>query len=161
MSTSPNETLERNRHPACLLEARRGFGRAAHASPCLSGGGCSAMRSAKLMNAIVRTLTFLACLFLVFQAGAEKAKPFIFKPSNGKGPYSVVLWLHGYRGYSPTGYFPGEKVEAMQKHADAIGAVIIGFPATTDLGDNTQQWSEEPPADHAYIQARLKEIAKT
>jgi len=43
---------------------------------------------------------------------------------------------------------------------DAIGAVIIGFPATADLGDNTQQWSEEPVADHAYIQARLQEIGK-
>jgi predicted esterase len=49
----------------------------------------------------------------------------------------------------------------MQKHADALGAVIIGFPATTDLGDGTQQWSEEPVADHAYIQAKLKEIGKT
>jgi len=48
----------------------------------------------------------------------------------------------------------------MQMHADAIGAVIVGFPATTDLGDGTQQWSEEPVADHAYIQARLKQIEK-
>ncbi len=49
----------------------------------------------------------------------------------------------------------------MQKHADTMGAVIIGFPATTDLGDDTQQWSEEPVADHAYIQWKLKEIGRT
>jgi len=113
------------------------------------------------MQTVVFTMSFLACLFLVFEAKAEKAKPFIFKPSGLKGPYPVVVWLHGYRGYSVEGYFPGEKAEAMQKHAEAIGAVIVGFPGTTDIGDNTQQWSEEPVADHAYVQARLKEIAKT
>jgi len=109
----------------------------------------------------MRILTFLACLFLTFPAWAEKAKPFIFKPSGGKGPRPVALWLHGYRGYSPEGYFPGAKAEAMQKQAESIGAVIIGFPATTDLGDGTQQWSEKPATDHAYIQAQLKELAKT
>jgi len=116
---------------------------------------------AKLMQSVVFTMGFLACLLLAFESHAEKAKPFIFKPSGLKGPYPVVVWLHGYRGYSAEGYFPGEKAEAMQKHAEAIGAVIVGFPGTTDIGDNTQQWSEEPVADHAYIQARLKEIAKT
>ncbi len=89
---------------------------------------------------------------------AEKPKPFVIKPSKGVGPFPVALWLHGYRGYSPTGY--GENAETMQRHADAIGAVIIGFPATTELGDGTQQWSEEPVADHAYIQDRLKQMEK-
>ena len=81
-----NQTLETNRRPASPCDAGRRFGRASHAPPCVSEGGRSDLRSAKLMNAIVRTLTFLACLFLVFQARTEKAKPFIFKPSNGKGP---------------------------------------------------------------------------
>src|SRR5262249_33084411 len=103
-------------------------------------------------------LALLACGSL---ACAEKPRAFLFKPSNGSGPFPVALWLHGYRGYSPSGYFPGESESAMQKHADAIGAVIIGFPATTDLGDGSQQWSEEPVADHAYIQMRLKELEKT
>lgn len=92
---------------------------------------------------------------------AEKARPFIFIPTNSPGPFPVVLWLHGYRGYTAEGYFPGEIAAAMQKHSDSLGAAIIGFPATTDLGDNTQQWSEEPVADNAYIQWRLKEIAVT
>src|SRR5690242_19767518 len=95
----------------------------------------SPRRSAKLMLSIIRKLAFLACLFLILPANAEKAKPFIYTPANGHAPYPVVLWLHGYRGYSPNGYFPSAKAEAMQKHADTIGAVIIGFPATTDLGD--------------------------
>ncbi len=104
----------------------------------------------------------LAILFCVTHlAMAEKAEQFVIKPSKGDGPFPVALWLHGYRGYSPDGYFPGGKPAALQKHADTIGAVIIGFPATTDLGDDTQQWSEEPVADHAYIQDRLLQISKT
>lgn len=110
---------------------------------------------------VTAPILILLCLLLAFPASAEKAKPFVFKPSSGSGPYPVVLWLHGYRGYSPNGYAPGAAAEAMQKHADAIGAVILGFPATTDLPDNTQQWSEDPATDHAYIQERLKEISQT
>jgi len=110
-----------------------------------------------------RIQAILAAAILIFgnNARAEKSKAFIFTPSEGVGPFPVALWLHGYRGYSPDGDFPGETPTAMQKHADKLGAVIIGFPATTDLGDSTQQWSEEPVADHAYIQARLNAISKT
>jgi predicted esterase len=111
----------------------------------------------------IRLCLFVSVVIFAFTvaARAEKAKPFVFIPTNGAGPFPVALWLHGYRGYSAEGYFPNETAAAMQKHADILGAAIIGFPATADLGDNTQQWSEEPVADHAYIQARLKEIAKT
>ena len=105
------------------------------------------------MKSIVVTIIF----FLVAVVSeAAKPKPFLFVPKSAAEPMPVAVWLHGYRGYSPTGYFPGETSEAMQKHADTLGAVIIGFPATTDLGDGTQQWSEEPVADHAYIQDKLK-----
>ena len=113
------------------------------------------------MKNITPTVIVAALLALTFEANAEKAKPFVFAPSKDAGPFPVALWLHGYRGYSTDGYFPGETTAAMQKHADTLGAVIIGFPATTDLGDSTQQWSEEPIADHAYIQSRLKEIGKS
>ena len=114
-----------------------------------------------MKQTIIRIIAATALLAFVLTARAEKASPFVFTPTNGTGPFPVALWLHGYRGYSAQGYFPGETAAAMQKHADALGVVIIGFPATTDLGDNTQQWSEEPVADHAYIQSRLKEIGKT
>lgn len=103
-----------------------------------------------------RIMVFLGLLVFGASARAEKPKAFFFKPSDGKGPFPVAVWLHGYRGYSPAGYVPGETEAAFQKQADALGAVIIGFPGTTDLGDGTQQWSEEPVADHAYIQDRLK-----
>jgi predicted esterase len=106
-------------------------------------------------------LSILACLFAAFPVRAQKSNPFVFTPASGKGPFPVILWLHGYRGYSPDGYYPGGKKEAMQKHADTIGAVIIGFPATTELGDGTQKWTEEPATDYAYIQGRLAEIVKT
>lgn len=113
------------------------------------------------MRNFIRVVAVAVLLAVIPEAHAEKAKPFIFIPTNGTGPFPVALWLHGYRGYSAAGYFPGETTAAMQKHADKLGAVIIGFPGTTDLGDSTQQWSEEPVADHAYIQSRLKEIGKT
>src|SRR4051812_9225706 len=114
------------------------------------------------MNMRNGILTIVAAAVLGFTtvARAEKAKPFIFVPAKGGGPFPVAVWLHGYRGYTPDGYFRGATAAAMQKHADEIGAVIIGFPATTDLGDNTQQWSEEPVADHAYVQAMIKEVGK-
>ena len=91
---------------------------------------------------------------------AGKPAGFVIKPTKGEGPFPVAVWLHGYRGYSPDGYCPGATREALQGHADALGAVIVGFPATTELADGTAQWSEEPVADHAYIQERLKEIAR-
>jgi predicted esterase len=109
------------------------------------------------MKHIFATIAF----FLVAVVSvAAKPKHFMFVPKGAAEPFPVAVWLHGYRGYSPDGYFPGETAEAMQKHADALGAVIVGFPATTDLGDDTQQWSEEPVADHAYIQDRLKTLTK-
>jgi predicted esterase len=114
-----------------------------------------------MIRQIFRSIAAAIVLTFLFNVHADKAKPFIFVPSKGAGPFAVALWLHGYRGYSPGGYFPGETAAAMQKHADTLGAVIIGFPGTTDLGDDTQQWSEEPMADHAYIQSRLKEIGET
>ena len=81
------------------------------------------------MKAFIATVVLAFSLF----AHADKPKEFVFTPSKGDGPFPVALWLHGYRGYSPEGYFPGETADAMQRHADALGAVIIGFPATTDL----------------------------
>jgi len=112
------------------------------------------------MKLSLRTITATLLLCLALETQAEKAKPFIFIPSKGDGPFPVAVWLHGYRGYTPDGYFRGATPAAMQKHADDIGAVIIGFAATTDLGDDTQQWSEEPVADHAYVQAMIKEVGK-
>ncbi|MBK1884793.1 hypothetical protein JIN85_20455 [Luteolibacter pohnpeiensis] len=105
-------------------------------------------------------LVALALFLVATVSEAAKPKHFIFVPKAAAEPMPVAVWLHGYRGYSPDGYFPGETAEAMQKHADALGAVILGFPATTDLGDDTQQWSEEPVADHAYVQDRLRALTK-
>jgi predicted esterase len=112
-----------------------------------------------------RSLRIIVILTLVAAGGrslaAGKPRAFVFKPAKGSGPFPVAVWLHGYRGYSPAGYVPGQTPAALQKHADALGAVIVGFPATVDLGDGTQQWSEEPATDHAYVQARLRQLEKT
>jgi len=116
---------------------------------------------APFLRYFLRTLVMLVCLTYASAAPVDKPKAFLFKPTRGAGPFPVAVWLHGYRGYLPTGYFPGEAEAAMQKHADEMGAVIVGFPGTIDLGDGTQRWTEEPAADHAYIQGRLKQIEKT
>jgi predicted esterase len=108
------------------------------------------------MKFILRSIAVPTFLAFAFLTHAENAKPFVFWPKGAAGPFPIVVWLHGYRGYSPDGYFPGASRAAMQKHADALGAVIIGFPATTDLGDGTQQWSEDPVKDHLYIQSNLR-----
>ena len=107
----------------------------------------------------MKHLLATALLFLLAAIShAAKPKPFIFVPKDATEPMPVALWLQGYCGYSPLGPMPGETAEAMQKLADTLGAVILGFPATTDLGDDTQQWTEEPVADQAYIQDRLKTL---
>lgn len=112
------------------------------------------------MHGVPKPLFLIAVLFFCLSAVLQAEKPmhFLFVPKDAKGPLPVVVWLHGYRGYSPAGYMPGETEESMQKHADALGAVILGFPATTDLGDDTQQWSEEPVADQPYVQDRLQTL---
>lgn len=104
-------------------------------------------------------IVFLFCVLAV-GARAQKAKHFVVVPKGAPEPWPVAVWLHGYRGYLPDSYAPGAPADMMQKHADALGAVIIGFPATTDLGDGTQQWAEEPVADHAYVQDRIKTLTK-
>ncbi len=109
------------------------------------------------MKSLILSALLISAAFL----RAEKPAEFVITPSTGEGPFPVALWLHGLSRIFSNGIFSGESREAMQKHADLLGAVIIGFPATTDLGDNTQQWSEETVADHAYIQTRLKKIAAT
>ncbi len=94
-------------------------------------------------------------LFVVLALSAEaKPDPIIYLPKGGQ-QFRVAVWLHGYRGY------PGVlKERFLQDVADSLKIAIVGFPATTELGDNTQQWSEEPTADHAYIQERLASLAE-
>lgn len=105
-----------------------------------------------MQRTLVFLLAFLAQATLSF---AAKPDPIVFTPKSQKSDVPVVVWLHGYRG------FPGVLKEAyFQEFADSLGAAIVGFPGTTDLGDNTQQWSEEPVADHAYIQFRLALLAR-
>jgi hypothetical protein len=91
---------------------------------------------------------------------AQKAQPFVFTPTNSAGPFPVVLWLHGYRGYSPSGYFPGAAALEMQKHADTLGAAIIGFPATIDLGDGRSNGLRIPPKITLTFRRDLKRLAK-
>jgi predicted esterase len=84
-----------------------------------------------------------------------KPEPIVYLPKSGGQNLKVAVWLQGYRGY------PGVIKESyFQDFADRLNIAIIGFPATADLGDDTQQWSEEPSADHAYIQDRLAVLAK-
>jgi predicted esterase len=101
----------------------------------------------------------LLCSFAVFCAlvlsGFAKPDATVYLPANGPTHCKVAVWLQGYRGY------PGLiKEPYLQEIADRLGIAIVGFPATTELDDETQQWSEEPAADNAYIQERLRELAQ-
>lgn len=103
------------------------------------------------MKSLVSTLLFLALAV----AGFSKPPPVVYTPKRGGQNLKVAVWLQGYRGY------PGViKEPFFQDFADRLNIAIVGFPATTELGDDTQQWSEEPSADHAYIQERLSVLAK-
>jgi predicted esterase len=81
-------------------------------------------------------------------ARLEKLEPVVCFPANATGQVPVAVWLHGYRA------FPSvmEDKAWFQGVADKLGVAIIGIPGTTMLDDGTPAWSEQPPADHAYIQ---------
>jgi predicted esterase len=94
-------------------------------------------------------------LFVLTVTGFPKPDPVIYMPKSGGQHLKVAVWLQGYRGYPGIirgGYF--------QDFADRLNIAIVGFPATTNLSDHTQQWSEEPSADHAYLQERLATLAQ-
>lgn len=96
-------------------------------------------------------------LFLVATAchAAVKPESVVYYPAGVTKPVPVAVWLHGYRG------FPGalSDKEYFQATADKLKIAIIGIPGTTVLTDDTLVWSEEPAADHHYIQEVLSRLA--
>ena len=83
-----------------------------------------------------------------------KPKPVVFIPEKRGESLPVAVWLHGYRS------FPGALNDPyFQTVADKLGIAIVGIPGTTTLDDDSLQWSEEPAADHAYIQEVLTNVA--
>jgi predicted esterase len=105
----------------------------------------------KNMKHILILLVSLAA----YSVAVAKPEAILYLPKERSGKIPTAVWLHGYRGY------PGALKEVyFQEFADRLGIAIIGFPGTTDLGDDTQQWSEEPVADQAYIQMRLHELGE-
>ena len=102
----------------------------------------------------MKAFSSLILIVSLVVAASAKPAPVIYLPKDGGAHLKVAVWLQGYRGY------PGVIKEAyFQDAADRLKIAIVGFPATTELGDETQQWAEEPAADHAYIQERLAKIA--
>jgi predicted esterase len=93
-------------------------------------------------------LLVLALLLPRAAAGAGKLEPVVCFPAKATGQVPVAIWLHGYRA------FPSEMEDRAyyQGVADKLGVAIIGIPGTTMLEDGTPVWSEQPAADHAYIQ---------
>ncbi|HSJ03543.1 MAG TPA: hypothetical protein VK956_13865, partial [Verrucomicrobium sp.] len=56
-----------------------------------------------------RLVLLLVPFLCLISSWADAAKPnaFVFRPTNGTGPFPVAVWLHGYRGYSKEGYVRG------------------------------------------------------
>jgi len=73
------------------------------------------------MKHLIRIVAIAVLLATIPEVHADKAKPFVFAPTNSSGPFPVAVWLHGYRGYSAKGYFPSETATAMQNHAETLG----------------------------------------
>lgn len=113
-------------------------------------------RSRQIYNVSQNMRFIIALVFIALSVtGFAKPEPIVYLPKSGGQHLKVAVWLQGYRGY------PGVIKESyFQDFADRLRIAIIGFPATTELGDDTQQWSEEPSADHAYIQERLRSLAQ-
>lgn len=102
-----------------------------------------------------RRLFFIAAFAALLATGFAKPEAFVYLPQNGGTHFKVAVWLQGYRGY------PGViKEPYFQEFANRLKIAIVGFPATAELDDGTQQWSEEPAADHAYLQERLAVLAR-
>jgi len=89
---------------------------------------------------------------------AGKPEPVVYAPKNAKnGAVPIAVWLHGYRNFP--GFLADER-EYFEGVADSLGIAIVGIPGTTPLEDGTLQWSEEPVADHAYIQQVLASLSE-
>ena len=86
------------------------------------------------------------------------AKPptVIYYPAGATNAVPVMVWLHGYRS------FPGalSDTEYFQHTADRLQIAIVGIPGTTVMADETLVWSEEPVADHHYIQDVLAAVGR-
>lgn len=103
---------------------------------------------------ISMVMLFLCCATL----WGGKPEPVVYLPKTQKdSAVPVAVWLHGYRSFPG---FIAEEREYFQGIADSLGIAIVGIPGTTPLGDDTLQWSEEPVADHAYIQQVLSLLSE-
>lgn len=62
LSLYADKRLERNCHPASLLNAWPQFGPAAHGQPCVSGGSRSALRSMKRTLPVLAAIAVISCI---------------------------------------------------------------------------------------------------
>jgi predicted esterase len=135
----PNQSLQRN-------AGKRPFCGSALSSAWL----ISETLAKKLMRHLLLASLFIATALIA----CAKPAPLVYAPKQSEGKLPVAVWLHGYRN------FPGALDDAafFQAVADRLNIAIVGIPGTTTLDDDTLQWSEEPVADQAYIQAVLKNL---
>ena len=100
---------------------------------------------------------FFTAVFFLLLCGACIAKPapVVYYPAGATNGVPVMVWLHGYRS------FPSvlSDKEYFQSVADRLQVAFIGIPGTTAMADGTLVWSEEPVADHHYIQDVLATLA--
>jgi hypothetical protein len=63
--------------------------------PKVAGANAAERLGFAAMKHHVRIIATTALLAIIPAVHAGKAKPFIFAPTNGTGPFPVALWLHG------------------------------------------------------------------
>ncbi len=107
------------------------------------------------VSSIARFLLFASASVLWCNSSIAKPPPVVFVPTGATNAMPVMVWLHGYRAFpsvlSDKEYFQGV--------ADRLQIAVVGIPGTTTLSDETYVWSEEPVADHFYIQDVLAAVA--
>jgi len=108
------------------------------------------------MSLRLQLFVITTALIVLESASYAKPAPVVYYPAGATNAVPAMVWLHGYRS------FPGalSDKEYFQRVADRLQIAVVGIPGTTTMPDETLVWSEEPAADHHYIQEVLAAVGQ-